>query len=120
MAFKRIALAATLLLSGPATATAIDPGSTYRRPNGEVAMVTVSGGKLYCKIIEGRARGFEMCNGMGKTSEESWAGPRMKHPQMPGFMTFNGTVDVTPTGLAVKGCAIRQSFCDREEWIRSN
>ena len=43
----------------------------------------------------------------------------MKHPDMPGFMTFNGTVTTTAKGLKVQGCAVGQSMrFPPEAWTR--
>jgi uncharacterized protein (DUF2147 family) len=42
----------------------------------------------------------------------------MKHPSMPGFMTFNGSVSVSASSLSIKGCAVGQSMCDAETWTR--
>ncbi len=101
----------------PARATEI--AGDYRRPNGDEARVSVNGGKLYCKITSGKQAGFEMCHGMEKTGANSWQGANMKHPSMPGVMTFNGTVTTTGSGLSIKGCAIGQSMCDAENWTRN-
>ena len=81
----------------------------YKRPNGDAARVSINDGKLYCKITTGAQAGFEMCHGMDKTGANVWQGSKMKHPTMPGMMTFNGTVTVTASGISIKGCAIGQS-----------
>jgi uncharacterized protein (DUF2147 family) len=91
----------------------------YKRPNGDAARVSVNDGKLYCKITSGAQAGFEMCHGMEKTGANVWQGANMKHPTMPGMMTFNGTVTVTASGLSIKGCAVGQSMCDAETWTRN-
>jgi uncharacterized protein (DUF2147 family) len=91
----------------------------YQRPNGDAARVSVNDGKLYCKITSGAQAGFEMCHGMEKTGPNVWQGAKMKHPTMPGMMTFNGTVTVTSSGLSIKGCAVGQSMCDAESWTRN-
>ena len=93
-------------------------GRNYKRSNGDTVRVSVNGGKLYCKIVEGSQPGFEMCHGMARTSGDTWAGADMKHPSMPGMMTFNGTVVVAAGGLSIKGCAVGQSMCDSENWSR--
>ncbi len=91
----------------------------YKRPNGDAARVSINDGKLYCKITSGAQAGFEMCHGMDKTGANVWQGAKMKHPTMPGMMTFNGTVTATASGLSIKGCAIGQSMCDAENWTRN-
>jgi len=91
----------------------------WKRKNGDMVNVSVNGGKLYCKITSGSKPGFEMCNGMGGGGNE-WASKKMKHPRMPGMMSFNGSVKVSGKGLSIKGCAIGQSMCDEETWTRAN
>lgn len=107
---------AMLVLS--ATPSLADPSGKYTRKNGDVVQVSVSGGKLYCKIVSGSQPGFEMCHGMSK-SGGGWAGNAMKHPDMPGFMTFNGTVTGGGSSISIKGCAIGQSMCDSETWAKA-
>ncbi len=117
MHIKRIIFtfaAGAIIAAGPALA---DADGTWKRENGDVVAVSVSNGKLYCKITSGSRPGFEMCNGMAG-SGNSWAGKGMKHPSMPGFMKFNGTVSVSGNTLKIKGCAIGQSRCDEETWSR--
>ena len=107
-----------LTLAAPA-AWAAEIVGDYTRPNGDKARVSVSDGKLYCKIVSGAQAGFEMCHGMEKTGAGTWQGANMKHPSMPGMMTFNGTVTATGAGLSIKGCAVGQSMCDAENWARN-
>jgi len=112
-----LAFAAALIgLSQPAGAA--EPTGTWVRPNGEIAQVSQRGGQLFCKIVTGKSPGFEMCNGMKKTGDDTWQGGGMKHPEMPGFMTFNGTVTVQAASLSIKGCAVGQMMCDAETWTR--
>jgi len=107
-------------LGGAAPAAhAMEVVGDYQRPNGDAARVSVNDGKLYCKITSGAQAGFEMCHGMEKTGPNVWQGAKMKHPTMPGMMTFNGTVTVTSSGLSIKGCAVGQSMCDAESWTRN-
>ena len=94
-----------------------DPNGTWKRPNGDIVQVSTSGG-LRCRIVKGSQTGFEMCHGMAKTGASSWAGSKMKHPDMPGIMTFNGTVTESGASISIKGCAIGQSLCDAETWSR--
>ena len=110
-------LAALLLFAAPAAAFA-DPAGNWTRPNGEIASFYKCDGKLCCKIAEGKSPGFEMCNGMAQTGPDEWQGGGMKHPEMPGFMTFNGTVTLSGTSLSIKGCAIGQMLCDAETWTK--
>ena len=86
-------------------------GGTYLRKGTQTIKVFTSGGRLYCR----RSDGFEMCNGMTKKGSK-WTGGKMKHPDMPGFMTFNGTVTIGSKTLHIKGCAVGQSMCDAEVW----
>jgi uncharacterized protein (DUF2147 family) len=108
--------AALIALSYPANAAG--PSGTWTRPNGETAQVSQKGDRLFCKIVSGKLPGFEMCHGMSKTGDGVWQGASMKHPEMPGFMTFNGTVTVEMSSLTIKGCAIGQVMCDAETWKR--
>ncbi|MEW5964373.1 MAG: hypothetical protein AB1749_12495 [Pseudomonadota bacterium] len=108
-------VAVLVVSAAPALA---DPSGKYTRKNGDVVQVSVSGGKLYCKIVSGSQVGFEMCHGMSK-SGGGWAGNAMKHPDMPGFMTFNGTVTGGGSSISIKGCAIGQSMCDSETWAKA-
>lgn len=103
-----LAAAAALLALAAIPATA----DTYIRKGDQPIDVAVKGGKLYCTRT---SDGFEMCNGMTK-SGNAWTGGGMKHPDMPGFMTFNGTVTMTASSLTIKGCAVGQSMCDSETW----
>jgi uncharacterized protein (DUF2147 family) len=113
LAFAAAFSAAAVLPAGAQEAT-----GRWVRPKGGTVQVTNSGGKLYGKIIDGKLAGFEMFNGMGKSGAGVWQGSAMKHPDMPGFMTFNGTVTISGDTMTVKGCAIGQSMCDAETWSR--
>ncbi len=99
-------------------AAASEAAGDYSRPNGDKVKVSVNGGKLYCKIVAGSQPGFEMCHGMASAGGAVWKGANMKHPSMPGMMTFNGTVTISSAGLSIKGCAIGKSMCDNENWTR--
>lgn len=87
---------------------------TYMRKGSQAITVAVKGGKLYCTRA---SDGFEMCNGMAKNGS-GYSGSGMKHPDMPGFMTFNGNVTMAGNSLTIKGCAIGQSMCDSETWSK--
>lgn len=118
LTLKSAAIAATLLFA-PAAAWAAGPEGNWKRENGDTVTASVSSGKLYCKITAGSRPGFEMCHGMSQ-SGGSWKGSKMKHPSMPGIMTFNGTVTVSGNSLSIKGCAVGESMCDSEKWTRAN
>ena len=113
-----IAGVALMGLSLPASAA--QPAGKWVRPNGDITQVSQHDGLLYCKIIKGKTPGFEMCNGMKKAGQDVWQGGGMKHPGMPSFMTFNGTVTVQANTLNIKGCAVGQTMCDSENWKRVN
>lgn len=91
---------------------------SYTRENGDVVEVTDCEGRLCGRIASGRKTGFEMLHGMEKSGPNEWRGNRMKHPDMPGFMTFNGTVTATGDTLNVRGCVIGGALCDAETWTR--
>lgn len=122
MKYSKLALviAGVALLGLSLPASAAQPDGKWVRPNGDVAQVSQRGGLLYCTIVKGKTPGFEMCNGMKKTGQDVWQGGDMKHPGMPGFMTFNGTVTVRADTLNIKGCAVGQTMCDSENWKRMN
>ena len=107
----RLFLPALAALAATATVAAAD---TYMRKGSQAITVAVKGGKLYCTRA---SDGFEMCNGMAKGGG-GYSGSGMKHPDMPGFMTFNGTVTMAGNSLTIKGCAIGQSMCDSETWSK--
>ncbi len=112
MFYGRLASLAGVLLAlagGMATSAGAE---AYVRKGNQIIDVEVKGGRLYCTRA---SDGFEMCNGMSK-SGGSWTGGNMKHPDMPGFMTFNGTVTMGGSTLSIKGCAIGESMCDSETW----
>lgn len=108
-----IGVALATLVSSPAVAG--DPSGRYQRPNGDRVIVWVADGKLYCRVEQGKRPGFEMCHGM-MPQGENWFGKGMKHPSMPGFMTFNGTVSSDPEKITIKGCAMGKAMCQSETW----
>lgn len=107
------AIALAALVATPAMAR--DPSGKYQRPNGDRVIVYIVEGKLYCRIEQGKRPGFEMCHAMAPVGE-NWFGKRMKHPSMPKFMTFNGTVSSDPQKIIIKGCAMGKSMCQSETW----
>ena len=104
-----VAAAAVAMVTLPAAAET----TQWLREGSQVITVTDDGGKLMCTRA---SDGFEMCNGMTSTGAGTWGGPKMKHPDMPGFMTFNGTVTVDGDSLSIKGCAVK--VCDSETWTK--
>ncbi|MDK9695812.1 MAG: hypothetical protein OEL76_05445 [Siculibacillus sp.] len=107
------ALAAFAFLTSPAAAASAD--GMYKRPNGTTAKVWTCGGKLCATVQESNFNMF--LSGIAPAGEGTWKGD-MKHPDMPGFMTFNGTVTTSGKGLKVQGCAVGQSMCDAETWTK--
>ena len=107
--FARGGLAAAVFLAGAGMAGA----ETYVREGSQEISVVDKGGKLYCTRV---SDGYEMCNGMTKQQDGSWKGKKMKHPDMPKWMSFNGTVVFTASGLSIKGCAV--GMCDSEAWAK--
>lgn len=75
--------------------------------------VTVTDGALWCTRV---SDGFEMCNGMLEGEDYRWRGKNMRHPDMPKWMKFNGTVSFVESGLNIRGCAV---ICDSEDWTKA-
>ncbi|WP_333823729.1 hypothetical protein [Pinisolibacter sp.] len=111
-AFAALAVLA-IAIATPAAAAGVD--GMYKRPNGTTAKVWTCGGKLCATVQESKFNMF--LSGIAPAGEGTWKGD-MKHPDMPGFMTFNGTVTTTGKGLKVQGCAVGQSMCDAENWTK--
>lgn len=106
------------LLASVADASADEVVGKWKRPNGTIAEVYGCDGKLCGKVITGDPADFEMFHGMTRVGPAQWQGSEMKHPGMPTFMTFNGTVTLSGDTLNVKGCAVGQAMCDAETWTR--
>lgn len=102
-----IIAAAATLVAAPLAA------DTYVRKDTQDVNVVDKDGKLYCTRV---ADGYEMCNGMTKSEDGKWRGKNMRHPDMPSFMKFNGTVTFTTAGLNIQGCAL--GICDAENWTK--
>ncbi len=101
----------SVAIAGPAGAM-----GEYLRKETDKINVYVKEGKLFCTRASDN---FEMCYGMEQENEgDEWKGSKMKHPDMPGFMTFNGTVTFSDSGLTIKGCAAGNSMCDTEMWTK--
>ncbi|MEZ5946240.1 MAG: hypothetical protein R3C13_10175 [Hyphomonas sp.] len=92
------------------------PVGQWTRKNGDTVDVSLNGNELFCTITAGKKVGFEMCHGMTLREDGTWKGKKMKHPGMPGFMTFNGTIKVDGDALSIKGCAA--GVCDSEDWTK--
>ncbi len=96
-------------------------GMWVRRKKGQDVRVSFKDGAMYCTIINRTKKSgkpkkdFEMCHGM-MAEGDAWKGKKMKHPEMPKFMTFKGTVTVEGDVLKIKGCA---GICDSEKWDRA-
>ena len=107
---RLFAFAAIVFTASAATA------DTYIRPHktGEQQItVVITDGSLWCTRV---SDGFEMCNGMTENEDGTWGGKNMRHPDMPKWMKFNGTVYFNDGGLRIKGCAI---ICDSEDWSKT-
>jgi len=112
-----VAAASFAVVALAAPAQAASPWGKWKRPNGSIAKVWQCNGGMCGVIAEGKRKGFVMFKGIKKKGN-GWKGD-MKHPSMPGFMTFNGTVTmVGKDKLKVQGCAIGNSMCDAETWVR--
>ncbi len=111
------ALALKILNTVFATTFALTAGvasaDIYMREGTEEIDVRVEDGVLYCTRLEDS---FEMCHGMTERVDGTWRGKKMKHPGMPRFMSFNGTVTFNDTGLNIRGCAL--GICDAEDWTK--
>ncbi|MDU8928705.1 hypothetical protein RXV86_15040 [Alisedimentitalea sp. MJ-SS2] len=109
-ALKIGALAAAI---GTLTLVGMAHADSYIRKGSQEIKVVNKNGKLYCTRA---SDGYEMCNGMTEREDGSWRGKKMKHPDMPRWMSFNGTVVFTNAGLKIKGCAV--GMCDSESWSK--
>lgn len=107
-----LALAALVALSA---APAVAETTQWLRKGDQVINVSTDGGRLMCTRV---SDGFEMCNGMTSQGGGVWKGPKMKHPDMPGFMTFRGTVIIGATQLKIEGCVLGGAVCDSEIWTK--
>ena len=86
---------------------------TYVRKGDQVITLHTEDGLLYCTRA---SDGFELCHGMTEQPDGTWKGKKMKHPDMPKFMTFNGTVTFGADMVSLKGCAAGNSLCQSEDW----
>ncbi len=86
---------------------------TYLRNGEEPISARIDDGLLYCTRI---SDGFEMCNGMVEQDDGSWNGDKMKNPDMPGFMSFNGTIRFAEGEMQLQGCLAGKSMCKSLSW----
>ena len=98
---------------GSAT-TAQEVNKSYLRKGDQEIRVFTHEGKLFCRRV---SDGFEMCHGMEPSDTGTYVGPNMKHPDMPKFMTFDGTVVIGGNAkLSIEGCMVGGAVCDKEIW----
>ena len=108
-----IAIALILGVSTIVTAASAAEIGTYTRKGSQSILVHVEDSRLYCTRV---SDGFELCHGMTEQEDGSWKGKKMRHPDMPRFMKFNGTVTFAGAEMSIKGCAFGNSMCDSETW----
>ncbi|HHN67806.1 MAG TPA: hypothetical protein ENK15_07210 [Thermopetrobacter sp.] len=113
----RIAAAGVLIAGFSSAALAASPWGMWKRPNGSIAKVWPCKGGMCGKVVKGKGAGRVMFDGI-KRHGGVWKG-KMKHPGMPRFMTFNGTVTLLGNKMKVQGCAIGNAMCDAETWVRA-
>lgn len=114
-----ISSAALAILAGMALSTTASAEGAYGewlRPDGTIALTSEVEGGMRAEIISGDQTGMVMFSSLKPSGDNQWKGD-MKHPDMPGFMTFNGTVTYKDEGLEVQGCAVGGSMCDAESWV---
>ncbi len=97
-----------------AATSAMAETTEFLRKGEEIIQVSNDGGSLSCLRV---SDGFEMCNGMLEQADGTWKGKNMRHPAMPKFMKFNGTVVFSDAGLNIRGCAL--GVCKAEDWARN-
>lgn len=121
LSYALIAAMALVWAAAPGQAwsqTTADIVGEYTRPNGDTLVVTDCEGLLCAHMSSGDKTGLEMLHGMTVSAPNEWRGNGMKHPDMPGFMTFGGTVTASGDTLNVRGCVLGGAFCDAEVWTR--
>ena len=113
---KLTSTAIALVLSAASFATSVSAEiiGVYLRNGEEFILVrTTDEGLMYCTRV---GDGFEMCDGITEHDDGSWSGTRMKHPDMPSFMTFNGKVVFSETEMSLEGCTAGNLQCEAEVW----
>lgn len=111
--FTTATVALTLGVAMSATMINAKVLGTYIRKGDQVITLHTEDGLLYCTRA---SDGFELCHGMAEQPDSTWKGKKMKHPDMPRFMTFNGTVTFGSDKVKLKGCAAGNSLCQSEAW----
>jgi uncharacterized protein (DUF2147 family) len=112
---KAIAAGIVLAMAWATTgASAQEVNKTYiRKGEQEIRVFTVDG-KLFCRRT---SDSFEMCYGMELAGASTYKGAKMKHPDMPAFMTFDGTVIIGDNKkMSIEGCMVGGAICDKEVW----
>ncbi len=97
------------------TAQAASVSGNWKRPDGSTVKVWKCGAArtLLC-AHSGSTRMFDgIAPFQGRTN--MWSG-NMKHPDMPGFITFNGTALFTGKTIKIQGCMLGNSMCQSETW----
>ncbi|MCB1367899.1 MAG: hypothetical protein KDK00_09060 [Rhodobacteraceae bacterium] len=111
---KVLIYGAIALIAGTSGAAAADVNKTYMRKGDQEIRVFTHEGLLYCRRT---SDDFEMCHGMAEAGAGTFKGDKMKHPDMPQFMTFDGTVVIGGNKkLSIEGCMIGGAMCDKEFW----
>jgi hypothetical protein len=113
---KLTSTAIALVLGAASFATSVSAEiiGVYLRNGEEFILVrTTDEGLMYCTRV---GDGFEMCDGITQQADGSWSGTRMKHPDMPSFMSFNGTVIFNDTEMLLEGCTAGNLQCEAEAW----
>ena len=85
----------------------------YLRNGEEPMSVRTEDGLLFCTRV---SDGFEMCNGMVELDDGAWNGDKMKNPDMPRFMSFNGTIRFAEGEMQLQGCLAGKSMCKSMSW----
>lgn len=107
------AIAAALTL-GTFAASAAEVNRVYMRKGDQEIRVFTHEGKLFCRRTSDE---FELCHGMEEAGNATYKGNKMKHPDMPAMMTFDGTVIIGGNKkLSIEGCMIGGAICDKEIW----
>ncbi len=85
----------------------------YLRDGTEPVQVHVEEGLLYCTRV---SDGFEICNGMENTGENTWEGDKLKNPDGPRWISARGTITVGETEMALQGCMMGGAVCKSMTW----
>ena len=107
------AIALVVGASTLATVASAEIIGVYLRNSEEFILVRTDDELLYCTRV---GDGFEMCDGLTKQDDGTWTGMRMKHPDMPAFMTYNGVVTLSESDMLIEGCTAASAQCDAEIW----